>query len=241
MSDKNWTTTDKCLNCGSPVTGNYCSNCGQETNTGRYGVSTISKDLAKEKFNIKSKHLKTLLQLIISPGKFSREFLSGKRVSYTKPIAFYLFILGIYLVLFHNFSDVILPPDNTDVKHNELNNIVKQNMNYFSFIMPAVYSLTFYLFNGKRTGINIAESFVISLYFFAATLVIGILFMLLIFIDPLLWSLRTIIIALYLLYSYYQLAQLKGIKGILLTIITTSSGFFIVVVIILAFSIIFVY
>lgn len=241
MDSKIWSHTDNCRNCGQELTGKYCSNCGQKANTRRYGASLISKDIAKEKLYAKSKHFRTLYRLFISPGKFARDYLNGKRNPFTAPFTFYLFILGIYVILFHNFSDIILPFDENDQKYNELIVIVNQNLNYFSFLMPVTYAFSYFIFYRRKTGINFPESLVVSLYFLGTTLVIGIVFMLLMYFDSFFWSLRTFVIAAYIFYAYYQFAGIKGFRGIFLTIVSTSMGFILAVLVIVVFSLLFIY
>lgn len=91
-----------CKNCNQVLTGNYCSNCGQPTQTkridGHYIVHEIEHVLHFEKGI-----LYTVKELLIRPGQNVREFISENRVKLVKPIIFIIVTSLIYTFSNHFF------------------------------------------------------------------------------------------------------------------------------------------
>jgi hypothetical protein len=87
------TETTNCPNCGHPLQPStaFCPACGQKNTRVRIGLREILYDFFSGLLNLDNKILKTLLALWI-PGKLTRLFFAGKRISYTHPLRLYLFI-----------------------------------------------------------------------------------------------------------------------------------------------------
>lgn len=94
-----------CLNCGTPLDGNYCKHCGQEASTGKIRFSQIIVDYLSASFSLDGQFLKTLVLLASNPGKLFREYLAGKRKTYYNPIALYLLLTFFYFLLKAIFAE----------------------------------------------------------------------------------------------------------------------------------------
>lgn len=87
-------TEKQCYNCGASMIldAKFCSNCGQKYTTGKIPVSTFIFNFFKNTFNIDSKLPKTLVNLLIFPGRLTKEFFKGRHQSYLKPVKLFVFM-----------------------------------------------------------------------------------------------------------------------------------------------------
>ncbi|MCG7501016.1 DUF3667 domain-containing protein [Tenacibaculum sp. Mcav3-52] len=81
-----------CLNCGCPFTNNekFCPECGQKNRGKKITLSVFLRELFAGFFSLDTKFWRTLIPLLISPGKVSKDYIEGKRIKYTNPFRFYL-------------------------------------------------------------------------------------------------------------------------------------------------------
>ncbi|CAM1358766.1 conserved membrane hypothetical protein [Tenacibaculum sediminilitoris] len=81
-----------CLNCGCPFTHNekFCPECGQKNRGKKITLSVFLRELFAGFFSLDTKFWRTLIPLLISPGKVSKDYIQGKRIRYTNPFRFYL-------------------------------------------------------------------------------------------------------------------------------------------------------
>jgi hypothetical protein len=91
--------TSRCENCGAPLTGKYCSACGQHhfdhpVHDFGHFVSEAFEDLT----HADSRLWRTLIALLFRPGFLTREFLDGRRVRYLPPVRLGA-LAGAYVVL----------------------------------------------------------------------------------------------------------------------------------------------
>jgi hypothetical protein len=89
-----------CANCGAPLGGNFCSECGQRHHDHPvhdfwHFVNEALEDLT----HADSRLWQTILALLFRPGFLTREFLDGRRVRYLPPVRLYLVISVIFFVI----------------------------------------------------------------------------------------------------------------------------------------------
>jgi len=77
-------------NCGTKLTGHYCSQCGQAAIDYRRSFGHVVLDVLNEFLNWDSKFFGTLGLLITRPWRLTNEFVSGKRVRHVHPLRLYL-------------------------------------------------------------------------------------------------------------------------------------------------------
>ncbi len=88
-----------CLNCGAPLDGSYCRQCGQKSRIHR-SIRAYFGDLAANLFNFEGKFWRTLPMLVWKPGELTRRYVEGQRASFISPIALYLFsVFAMFAVL----------------------------------------------------------------------------------------------------------------------------------------------
>lgn len=88
-----------CLNCGFETAENYCINCGQSTSVGRITFRETFNDFFSSTFALEGPLFLTIKMLIVNPGRLFRDFIGGKRKSYYKPVAFFVVLTAVYLIL----------------------------------------------------------------------------------------------------------------------------------------------
>lgn len=92
-----------CANCSHPVSGKYCSNCGQSVKELQRPFWSILSDSLGDALSLDNKFFHTLLPLLVKPGFLTKEFMEGRRARYTPPFRFYLFLTFIaFLLLSYN-------------------------------------------------------------------------------------------------------------------------------------------
>ena len=79
-----------CLNCGAPLTGNFCSACGQHAHVHRT-VRAFFHDLVHGVFHFEGKTWRTVPLLVLHPGQLTRRYIDGQRASFVSPMALFLF------------------------------------------------------------------------------------------------------------------------------------------------------
>jgi hypothetical protein len=79
-----------CLNCGAPLAGPYCHECGQHAHVHRT-LSAFFHDFAHGVLHFEGKIWRTLPMLVWKPGELTRRYIDGQRTSFVSPIAVFLF------------------------------------------------------------------------------------------------------------------------------------------------------
>ena len=79
-----------CENCGTPLTGDYCSQCGQHAIDYRRSFLRILVDAADSFLNWDTKFLNSVGVLLVKPWKLTNDFNAGRRARYVHPLRLYL-------------------------------------------------------------------------------------------------------------------------------------------------------
>ena len=88
-----------CLNCGTEFEGNFCPECGQNAETGRFTMRFIFENLIAAFTSKDGGVWFTLKSLFTRPGTMIVEILNGKRRRYFSPFPMLLFVLTFYRLL----------------------------------------------------------------------------------------------------------------------------------------------
>jgi hypothetical protein len=93
MAHKNPLRKDKtCLNCNYVVEQRFCPNCGQENTDTRKTFYHLFVHFFEDLTHYENAFWKTIRNLILKPAALTKEYLSGKRLSYLAPVRLYIFI-----------------------------------------------------------------------------------------------------------------------------------------------------
>lgn len=81
-----------CLNCNYVVENRFCPNCGQENIETRKTFHHLFVHFFEDLTHYENAFWKTIRNLILKPSSLTKEYLSGKRMSYLAPVRLYIFI-----------------------------------------------------------------------------------------------------------------------------------------------------
>jgi hypothetical protein len=99
-----------CLNCRYVVENRFCPNCGQENTDTRKTFYHLFVHFFEDLTHYENAFWKTIKNLLFKPAALTKEYLSGKRLSYLAPIRLYIFISFITFFLIS-----LLPSDIEEV------------------------------------------------------------------------------------------------------------------------------
>ena len=90
---------EKCLNCGTQLTGAYCHACGQIGHIHRT-IGGFMHDLLHGALHFEGKMWRTLPMLAFRPGKLTRRYIEGARARFVSPMALFLFSVFLMFAVF---------------------------------------------------------------------------------------------------------------------------------------------
>jgi hypothetical protein len=85
-----------CLNCGEPLTGKFCSQCGQRALPPYPTVREMIGDAWEELVGWDGRLALTFRMLVKRPGALTLDSLEGRRTRYVKPLRLYLLASVVY-------------------------------------------------------------------------------------------------------------------------------------------------
>ena len=88
-----------CQNCETEFKGNFCPHCGQSTKEFNKPFRILIYDFTGTLFAFDTRFFNTLRTIFTKPGKFSNEYMEGKRARYMKPFQFYVFVSFVFFLL----------------------------------------------------------------------------------------------------------------------------------------------
>lgn len=98
-----------CLNCNYVVEKKFCSNCGQENTDTRKSFHELFIHFFEDLTHYENSFWRTIKNLLFRPASLTKEYLSGKRMSYLAPIRLYIFISFVTFFLLS-----VIPDSNQD-------------------------------------------------------------------------------------------------------------------------------
>lgn len=245
LKDKN----RSCLNCGTKLQGEFCVQCGQPASTGRINFKETIDSFLSIAFAFKGPLRTTIRLLVTNPGKLFREYIGGKRKTYYKPVAFFILVTAVYIILraLIDFDPLEGESVKNDLKElnaisakmGEVFRLMSVNINNILFLLVFSIALVFKLFFRKKY--NLAEYtsialFIAGIYTMVKTITMFIGKFALIEID----TIELIILLLLIFYSSFSLFQKKDFLSVvkytlvslfsLLLYIIFGVGFFFLIV-----------
>jgi hypothetical protein len=88
-----------CLNCGTRLQGQYCGQCGQRATSRLISLWELTRDAFGDLFELDSRLWRTVVPLLVRPGKLTRDYLEGRRARYMPPFRMYLVLSVIFFVV----------------------------------------------------------------------------------------------------------------------------------------------
>jgi hypothetical protein len=88
-----------CLNCGTALSANYCSSCGQPAHLHR-SLWHLSEEFLHGVLHFDAKGIRTAPLLAFRPGLLTRRYIDGQRTRYVSPMAMFLFCIFLMYFVF---------------------------------------------------------------------------------------------------------------------------------------------
>jgi len=188
-----------CLNCQTPITENFCGNCGQKKYK-RIDRKYIIDEVQYSVLHTNKGFLYSVKNILKNPGKTARNFIEGNRVNHYKPILLAFVLSGISALLYNigGLNEVLIEASSKIDGAPDMSKTLSFMTSYNSFLMllfiPFFAVFTSIIF--RKWGQNYYEhivmnAFGLSLY----TLII------IIALYPILYILRGNISAFILVFS----------------------------------------
>ena len=124
MSNNTLREDKTCLNCNHVVAERFCPNCGQENIDTRKTFYQLFVHFFEDLTHYENSFWKTIRNLIFKPASLTKEYLSGKRMSYLAPIRLYIFIS------FVTFFVISIIPENEENETVNVKNNFSSNKYY---------------------------------------------------------------------------------------------------------------
>lgn len=117
-----------CLNCRHVVEQKFCPNCGQENSDTRKTFHHLFVHFFEDLTHYENAFWKTIINLLFKPATLTKEYLSGKRLSYLAPVRLYIFISFITFLLIAIFPSRVSDQINDNGKEIS-DNLIKNSKN----------------------------------------------------------------------------------------------------------------
>lgn len=88
-----------CMNCGTVLTGEYCTACGQRHEPHVHTLGHFLGEAFESITHADSRLWRTMGHLLVKPGRLTRDFFQGRRASYLPPFRLYLVISLLFFLI----------------------------------------------------------------------------------------------------------------------------------------------
>jgi hypothetical protein len=90
----------ECMNCGSAMTGPYCSQCGEKKLSPQdHSLPHLAEEVLGVFTHLDSRFVRTLRVLLTKPGELSNAYFRGGRSRYTKPLTLFVIINVLFFIV----------------------------------------------------------------------------------------------------------------------------------------------
>lgn len=158
-----------CLNCEKELIDQFCSGCGQKSDTHRITFKNfIFHDVLHGTFHIERGIVFTAKQALTRPGKAALDYISGKRKPYYNVFYLVLIVFGLIIFLGHLFEEIDLffggelEPERPFINEasRKLSRIFDHSKIIIFLFVPFAALNSFILFRRKK--LNLSEHAIIS-------------------------------------------------------------------------------
>ena len=151
-------------NCAAPVSGAFCSGCGQRRDIPEFSWHYLLVELPAGIFAVDKGIVHTVKSLFTRPGHAIREYLEGKRIQHFRPFSLLVLSAGLYGFI-ALFFDLRFPEFElgTQEKSKEIIDTVNQHYALVELVLLPVLSVSTWLFF-RRSGYNYVEHMVINAF-----------------------------------------------------------------------------
>ncbi len=208
----------RCKNCNSEISESYCNYCGQRTAIHKVTFSETFQDFIDTIFSVNAPLWLTIKLLVLNPGKLFRDYLSGKRKTYYKPVPFFILTTIVFVLikalLNYDPMENMAVVDGTKLDESLINNagiFMAKNMNNIIFTYVFSFAVIVKLFFYKKY--TFAEYLAIAFYVIGFYLVITTVLMFgLQYADAQYKMVPFIVMFIYVIYAFISLFQKKNLS-----------------------------
>lgn len=159
-----------CKNCGTITEDLYCAHCGQRSSVSKVTFSETFHDLTDNLFSLSAPLPVTFRELVLNPGAMLRDYLSGKRKKYYRPISFFILSTLVYLFIrwvigFDDYIEILVGGKEQKIDLElffHARDYMFQNIKSLAFILVLTLAIFMKLFFGKQY--TLAEYIAVSFY-----------------------------------------------------------------------------
>jgi hypothetical protein len=90
---------ESCLNCGTPLQGQYCARCGQRARGRLISIWELVRDAVGDLFELDSRLWRTIIPLMFHPGQLTHDYLVGRRARFMPPFRTYLVLSIVFFLV----------------------------------------------------------------------------------------------------------------------------------------------
>ena len=210
-----------CLNCDEITDRNYCSNCGQKTDTHRINFKHfLVHDILHGVWHMEKGILFTMKEALTRPGRASLDYINGKRIKYYNVFYLTILLVGLQLLLanYYNKLQLVYSPeiyDTINIKSQNNGAFLSDYSKILILSLIPFFALTSFMVFRKRK-LNLSEHFILSGMIFLGVMLITLCSTLLSFVDflenfsiigTIIDRLTPVIILFYISYGYYNAFQ----------------------------------
>lgn len=81
--------SDICLNCGRPLNGKYCSECGQHAAVSRLSIAGLLREIPRAFFDLNAILPRTVRIAVLRPHAVATAYIAGQRRTFLDPLRYY--------------------------------------------------------------------------------------------------------------------------------------------------------
>ncbi len=105
-----------CQNCGEPLTGPYCSRCGQHDVDYNQSFWHIVEDGLEGLLHFDGKFFRSARYIFTRPGFLTKEFVAGRRARYMHPVRLYIFASFLFFAISVLTTHHATPAEKAEIK-----------------------------------------------------------------------------------------------------------------------------
>lgn len=173
-----------CLNCNTETEKNFCSNCGQKTDTHRITLKHfLLHDMLHGIWHLEKGILFTIKETFVRPGQAALDYIHGKRIRYYNVFYLALLIIGLNLLLGHFYESVhpVIEKGRTDDSL-QVTQFFKNNLKTILFCIVPIFGLAAFLIF-RRLKLNLAEHLIVGGICLLGILLISVVFSFVNFVE----------------------------------------------------------
>lgn len=213
-----YVTTDDvhyCYNCGLMFAGNYCPRCSQKAEVGRISWKSVRHGIM-DIWGLGTRSLLfSILQLLLRPGYFISDYISGKRQVSFPPVKMLFIVTVIYSLVVYWFFPQVLGIhlyDSSEEARKVMSNYYQWYQNHYSWAMLVMAILAIiptwimFRYSPRNTRHSLPEGFFIQILFSVLMVVLNFFLIYLGLIHDLAYSITfSLLTMFYYIVGYMQL------------------------------------